>query len=260
MMTPDDLPHRLERTVEIRAPRADVFRFFTDPARWAAWWGPGSAIDPRVGGTVLIRYPGGTEARGEVVELTPPERFVFTYGYAAGTPIPPGSTLVTIDLQERGDGTRVRLTHALADPAVRDEHVQGWRYQLSLFANVVADEQHAGAETVVDGWFTAWSEPDAVTRDAALQSLCTSGVRMRDRFSAIEGLEDLIHHIAASHKFMPGIRIFRDGDVRQCQGMVLADWVTRTADGRQPATGTNVFVLDGTGQIDAVTGFWRWSK
>ena len=25
-------------------------RYFTDNTRWAAWWGPGSTIDPRPGG------------------------------------------------------------------------------------------------------------------------------------------------------------------------------------------------------------------
>src|SRR5438093_12291856 len=46
--------------------------------------------------------------------------------------------------------------------------VQGWRYQLSLFANLVANEVHAGAADVVDAWFAAWSEPDAEAREAVL--------------------------------------------------------------------------------------------
>ena len=35
-------------------------------------------------------------------------------------------------------GTLVQLTHEFADAAVRDHHVQGWRFQLSLFANAMA--------------------------------------------------------------------------------------------------------------------------
>jgi hypothetical protein len=54
--------------------------------------------------------------------------------------------------------------HAFADAAVRDHHVQGWRYQLSLFANVVADEVYGGASDLVDAWFRAWSEPDGAVR------------------------------------------------------------------------------------------------
>ena len=82
------LPHRLDRSVFIGATPDTVFRFLTDTPRWAAWWGPGSTIDARPGGAVLIRYPGGTEASGEVVEVKPPERIVFTYGYASGKPWP----------------------------------------------------------------------------------------------------------------------------------------------------------------------------
>jgi uncharacterized protein YndB with AHSA1/START domain len=260
MITPEELPHRLERTLVIQAGRSTVFRFFTDPARWAAWWGPGSTIDARIGGALLIRYPDGTEARGEVVELTAPERFVFTYGYSSGKPIPPGSSIVTIELQELGNRTRLRLSHALAEPGVRDAHVQGWRYQLSVFANVVADEAHAAGAGIADGWFAAWSEPDAAARETALRSLCADHVRLHDRFSAIQGLADVTAHVAAAQRFMPGIRMEREGEIRQCQGMVLADWITRSAGTAPSAAGTNVFVLDGDGKIDSVTGFWSRNR
>src|SRR5690349_8664022 len=132
------LAHSLERTVLIRATRETVFRFFTDSARWAMWWGAGSTIDPQPGGAVLIRLPGGLEVVGEVLEIIVPERVSFSYGFASGVPMAPGGSRVTIELEVQGDGTRVVLTHDFADPAVRDSFVQGWRYQLSLFSNVVS--------------------------------------------------------------------------------------------------------------------------
>ncbi len=110
---------------------------------------------------------------------------------------------------------------------MRDEHVQGWRYQLSLFGNLVAAEAFAGAAEVVDGWFAAWSDPDATTRDATLSRVASDHVRFRDRFSLIDGMDDLRPHLAAVHRFMPGMRLERDGDVRHCQGTVLADWIAR---------------------------------
>ena len=73
-----NLPHKLDRTILIHASREIVFRYFTDDERWSAWWGAGSTIDPRPGGRVVIRYPGGVEATGEVVEVAGPERLVFT--------------------------------------------------------------------------------------------------------------------------------------------------------------------------------------
>ena len=84
------LAHRLDRTIVINAPREAVFRYFTDSARWATWWGAGSTIDSRPGGRIYIRYPEGTEVAGEVIEVRPPERIVFTYGYVSGSPIPAG--------------------------------------------------------------------------------------------------------------------------------------------------------------------------
>src|SRR5207249_2579040 len=68
------LDFSLDRTVEIRARPATVFRFFTDPARWARWWGEGSTIDPIVGGAVRIVYPGGERVSGVVRELVPEQR------------------------------------------------------------------------------------------------------------------------------------------------------------------------------------------
>jgi uncharacterized protein YndB with AHSA1/START domain len=257
MTRAESLVHNLERTIVIGADREVVFRFFTDTARWASWWGPGSSIEPRRGGRVVIRYPGGTEAAGEVVEIVPPERLVFTYGYAKGIPVPPGASLVTIELDPHRAGTRLRLSHAFADAGVRDEHVQGWRYQLSLFANAVANELHSASADLVDRWFGAWSEPDADARASALEGILTDDVGMRDQFSAIEGITDLLEHLKAVHRFMAGITMRRDGDVRHCQGTALADWVASMPDGTERARGTNVFVLDPDQRIVSITGFWR---
>jgi uncharacterized protein YndB with AHSA1/START domain len=55
-------PHSLQRTVLIRAPLETVFSFFQDSTRWEKWWGAGSTIDPKVGGEIRIRHPGGVEA------------------------------------------------------------------------------------------------------------------------------------------------------------------------------------------------------
>ncbi len=54
MTLSDTFSHRLDRTVLIVADVDTVFRYFTDSARWAAWWGAGSTIDARPGGHVRI--------------------------------------------------------------------------------------------------------------------------------------------------------------------------------------------------------------
>jgi uncharacterized protein YndB with AHSA1/START domain len=251
------LPHRLDRTVTIQARPQTVFTFFTDNERWASWWGAGSTIEARPGGRMFIRYPNGIEVSGEVVEVVPTERIVFTYGFESGQPVAPGGSRVTIRLEPAGLGTRLHLVHEFAEAAVRDEHVQGWRYQLSLFANVVADLVNAGAAAIVDAWFAVWSEHDASAREQQLRKIACIDIRFRDRYGLLDGVADLLPHIAAAQRFMPDIRPARTGDVRHCQGTLLAEWVIAGPDGTAKGGGTNVFSLRPDGLIESVVGFWR---
>jgi uncharacterized protein YndB with AHSA1/START domain len=257
MIMPTAFTHRLDRTVDIGAPADVVFDYFTDSALWAAWWGAGSQIEARPGGRMLIRHGNGVEVVGEVLEVDPPRRIVFTYGYPSGDQLPkPGGSQVTIALEPRGSSTRLQLTHAFAEAAHRDPFVQGWRYQLSVFATVIADRLHAGAADTVDAWFATWSDPQAATRDASVARLAAAEIRFRDRYSLVQGQDDLRAHLAAVHRFMPGMTITRDGAVRHCQGTVVADWVARGTDGVERGRGLNVFTLGGDRRIADVVGLW----
>jgi uncharacterized protein YndB with AHSA1/START domain len=249
------LPYQIDRTVTIHAEQETVFRFLTDSTRWASWWGAGSTIDARPGGELRIRYPDGTEASGTVIDVQPPDRIVFTYGYVSGRPMAPGESTVTISLEADRHGTRLHLRHDLADEATREAHEQGWRYQLALFSNLVSDVVNSAAGAAVDAWFEAWAERDLERRQATLDRIAASNVRFRDRYGNTDGIVDLMPHITAAQRFMPGIRMQRLGDVRHCQGTVLAEWVARGPDGQERARGTNVFGLDPDGRIHSVTGF-----
>ena len=246
-----ELPHVLERSVLIQADAPTVFRFFTDSARWARWWGAGSSIEPHAGGRVVICYPNGARASGEVLEIEAPEHLVFSFGYDSGKPIPPGDSRVTLRLEPQRSGTRVHLAHAFAEAAVRDQHPQGWRFQLSLFANAVAEEVFADAQTVVDAWFTAWTIADDAARRAAFEKIALPGVRFSDRFGALESLDDVVEHAGATLRFLPGVRMQRDGRIRHCQGVVLANWTAGSA----ASSGTNLFELAADGRIAVVIGF-----
>lgn len=250
------MPHVLERTIVIHARPDVVFGFFTDSARWALWWGEGSTVDPRPGGKLHIRYPNAIEASGEVVEIESPSRIVFTFGFVSGQPMPPGASRVTITLTAVSQGTRLQLTHHFADAAACEMHVQGWRYQLALFTNVVADRVHSGAAERIDAWFGLWAQSDAAVRDAQLRILAAADVQFRDRFSCVAGREDLAPHIAASQRFMPGITLARTGAVRHMQGMVLAQWQANRPDGVVVGTGIHAFEFDADTRIVRVTGFW----
>lgn len=119
-------------TRRIAAAPATVFSFFTDVERWTSWQGVDGEIDAIPGGVFRIRMPGAQVAVGRFVELLPHRRIVFTWGWEGdGSPVPPGSTTVTIELEPDEDGTLVRLTHAdLAPPPVAEHHRQGWELYL----------------------------------------------------------------------------------------------------------------------------------
>jgi len=251
-----ELDHVLERVVTIAAPRETVFRYFTDSERFAAWWGAGSRIEPTPGGVVHISYPNGVVAGGKVLEITPVGRVVFTYGFESGQPIPLGASRVTITLEESSRGTLVCLKHELPTAEARDAHVQGWRYQLAVFANVVAQEAHAGVAALADRFFALWAEPEASRRAAELESIAVGTLAFRDPYSCTDGLDDLNAHIGAAQRFMPGVVLERQGDVRQCQGVALVAWSAKGADGAPRASGSNVFELAPDGRLARVTGIW----
>lgn len=250
------LAFSLDRTIEIRAHPSTVFGFFIDPARWARWWGAGSTIDPVVGGAVLIVYPGGERVSGVVRELELDRRLVFSYGYeAAGRPIAPGGSLVTITLEELPGGvTRLALRHDVETTEARDVHAQGWRYQLARFADVVTAEAHAGCGDAIAAWFASWNEADAERRRTALASAVTPDVRFRDASGDVYGLDELVGHIAAVHRFMPGWKLEARGAPRRAHDVALIDWTATRADGAATMTGTNVVRLAPDGRISDVVG------
>ncbi len=249
-----DYPEILERRVEICARPETVFRYFTDSQRFARWWGEGSRIDARPGGEVFIRYPNGVEVRGEVVEIAPPRRIVFTYQYATG--IPSDGSLVTISLEEDAAGTILNLRHAFSSAKIRDAHVQGWRYQLAVFSKVISEEGHDRAIERVDAWLAAWGEPDAGRRRELLESCAIPRVVFRDANSATSDLEDLLANLEAIQIFFPNTTLARDGEVRLSHGTAAARWIARQG-GSELGRGLNVYDLAPDGRIARVVGFWE---
>jgi hypothetical protein len=160
-------------------------------------------------------------------------------------------------LKEHPEGTELQLTQEFSDASVRDAHVQGWRYQLALFSNIVAKDQHSNAEELVDAYFELWNTKDSDLRMERMNKLFTDSIRFQDRYSCTSGMEDLKPHLAAVHQFMPGLTIARDGEVQQCQGTATSRWVTTREDGTQTAKGLNVFHLTPDGKISRVIGFWE---
>lgn len=254
-MTELVLRHSLDRAARFRARRERVFAFLSEPERWASWWGAGSSIDPVPGGRVTIRYPNGVEAGGEVLEIEAPSKLAFSFGYASGKPMPIGASRVQLDLVEEGGETLVRLRHELADAAARDQHVQGWSYQLAVLANALGDSQHGTATERIDAWFAAWTVADAARRSELLDGAVAPGIAFRDRFGSVDGRTELNAHIEAVRRYLPETRISRSGPIRLCQGAALVDWRSTGADGSENGRGTNWFRFDADARITEVVGF-----
>jgi uncharacterized protein YndB with AHSA1/START domain len=130
----------IEREVRIAAPPELVWSFWVVPERIVRWMGRTATFDSTPGGTVRIDYGGGHVMRGEVLELDPPRRLVFTWGWEdPAEAVRPGGSRVEVDLAPEGDGTRLRLRHSgLPDAAEVAGHAEGWDYFLGRLVGAAA--------------------------------------------------------------------------------------------------------------------------
>src|SRR5262249_373955 len=108
-------PLVVRRETHIAAPPATVFAFLTDPEKIVRWMGAEATTETHPGGLYLLKGFGGDHARvarGAFREVVPVHRLVYTFGWEASQEVPPGSSLVEIDLIERDGGTLLRMTHS----------------------------------------------------------------------------------------------------------------------------------------------------
>lgn len=127
----------VEVSVIVAATPETLFRYLIDPERLGRWLGAVVASDPRPGGALRIDMAGqGAVLAGEVVEMVPNQRVVFTWGEESGAHVeqmPAGSTTVTIELHPVEGGTEVTLRHAdIPGAPFREGALAGWRYYLGV--------------------------------------------------------------------------------------------------------------------------------
>jgi uncharacterized protein YndB with AHSA1/START domain len=133
------------------APRERVWREFTEPDRFADWFGgalgevpPSSvAMDLRVGGAWRLRMrmrDGEVSWHGEYRQLVEPERIVFTL--SDQPPRDAGHALVIVELDEVGEGrTEMRFEQrGSLSPAQTSAARYGW----SRFFDRLAERLAAG--------------------------------------------------------------------------------------------------------------------
>ena len=90
----------VRRETHIPAPPAAVFAFLTDPEKILRWIGTEAQVEPEPGGLYLVNVTGARFARGSFREVVPVHRLAYSFGWDGSEVVPPGSSLVEIDLLE----------------------------------------------------------------------------------------------------------------------------------------------------------------
>ena len=152
MMTPQppQAPSETELVIErlLDAPRARVWKAWTEPDLLARWFFPkgctieNPSFDVREGGAYACDYRASDGSvfrlRGVFETLTPPERLIFTHGWADQNGVVEHHPRVTVDLEAVGDQTRVTVRQTgLADKASRDSHLEGWTQAIGHLARLL---------------------------------------------------------------------------------------------------------------------------
>lgn len=116
-----------------------VFELFVDPAKLVRWLGTAADLEPRPGGRFRFEVAPGQSCEGEYVEVDRPRRVVVTWGWSdPAMGLPPGSSLVEVDLAPDGAGTRLRLVHRRLPGDLRLLHDDGWGRFLARLVDVAA--------------------------------------------------------------------------------------------------------------------------
>lgn len=161
-----DLPtYVLERVFD--APRALVWKTWTDPELLPRWYGPRvetivHRLELKPGGLWLLEMRMGGNShyqRVEYTEVTPPERLVWLHANSDAewniVPSPmmadwPRVLLTTVTFEETGDQTRLRLTwvpHEASEAekacfaAAVDGMDKGWSAGMELLSELLAELQ-----------------------------------------------------------------------------------------------------------------------
>jgi uncharacterized protein YndB with AHSA1/START domain len=127
----------LRRETQIAAPPSTVFAFLTDPQKILNWMGMEADTEPQPGGLYLVKGIGerANTARGAFREVVPVHRLAYSFGWDGNEEVPPGSSLIEIDLIDRDGGTLLRMTHSgLPTEEQCANHDKGWAHYLGRLA------------------------------------------------------------------------------------------------------------------------------
>ena len=118
----------------IEADPATIFAYLTDADRLTRWLGASATVDPRPGGIYLVEVGQGNVSRGEFKEVVPVSRLAYSWGWEKGPHLPPGASLIEIDLIPRNGTTLLRMKHSGVPAELAPAHRAGWAHYLARLA------------------------------------------------------------------------------------------------------------------------------
>lgn len=260
-MVETPLPPLVDLARDIEASPETVWKILTTPELFSIWMDGDVQFQNQVGSPFRAEFPNfQIVMAGNVVHLNPEARHLgVTWGMETGPhadSLPAGSSLVEFRVHEAGGGCRVELTHSqLPSEAAAQEQEGGWTFHLSRMA-VYANRSDLGVglARTLEGWFTAWNEPDDARRLEALRACCADEVVFRDDWAVANGIDLLSLHIANCFRYMPGWRLEATGEVRICRGEALVGWRGVGQNGAA-MEGFNHVRASHDGTLRRVTGF-----
>ena len=135
MIDGDEVVHE----IVLAAPPDEVFAYLVNPEKLVRWIGLTADLDPRPGGVFRFEVVPGEFCEGSYVEVDPPRRVVFTWGWT--NPMmqtPPSSSTVDVTLRAFDGGTWLRLVHRGLGAAAEAMHDDGWSQFLARLEGEVA--------------------------------------------------------------------------------------------------------------------------
>jgi uncharacterized protein YndB with AHSA1/START domain len=135
----------IEKEISVSAPRETVWRYLADPDLLAAWLMRNN-FSGRVGEPFQFFARPSQDWDGvlycKLVEFDPPRKVAYTWDANDIN----GETLVTVELSEQADGTRIRLIHSNFEHAALDvepivrRHDAGWTDHLGILEKQLEGE------------------------------------------------------------------------------------------------------------------------
>lgn len=139
---------KLRYEITIRARAEVIYRHLTERDGLVRWIGIDATAHPEPGGELTWTHENGATMIGRFIELDPPTRLVFAYGWKGNLMgLPPESTLVEIQLEEEPGHTLLVLTHHGLSEANNLDHKTGWEHfltkldQLLTSCSIAADPE-----------------------------------------------------------------------------------------------------------------------